>query len=363
MSDFPSLEFGVFDHLDHGGRTPSDLFDQRLRLIEKYDAAGFHGFYQAEHHGTPLSLSPSPNVFLAAAAARTTRLRLCPLVYILPLYRPLRLIEEICTLDHLSKGRLEIGVGRGIVPFELMINGINPLEAREIYRETLEILELGLTKSAITFRGTYHRLIDVPLALSPYQKPHPPFWYGVFTDPETAVTPARKGWNICGITDSASIAVAIARYRSAVDGMVAAHVKLAMNRIVVLADTDAKADELARKALTTYKEALNYLWGKFGAKAAQLPETFEDLKAKEFLITGSPDTVRTELARQAKIAGANYCMVKFSLGDLSDAATDHSIDLFVREVMPAFASNDSRTKVEREMLAPGGGPSCSALRS
>ena len=98
MSDFPSLEFGVFDHLDHGGRTPSDLFDQRLRLIEKYDAAGFHGFYQAEHHGTPLSLSPSPNIFLAAAAARTTRLRLCPLVYILPLYRPLRLIEEICTL-------------------------------------------------------------------------------------------------------------------------------------------------------------------------------------------------------------------------------------------------------------------------
>jgi alkanesulfonate monooxygenase SsuD/methylene tetrahydromethanopterin reductase-like flavin-dependent oxidoreductase (luciferase family) len=193
-------------------------------------------------------------------------------------------------------------------------------------------------------------LIDVPLALSPYQKPHPPFWYGVFTDPETAVTPAQKGWNICGITDSASIAVAIARYRSAVEGMVAAHIKLAMNRIVVLADTDAKADDLARKAFTSYKEALNYLWGKFGAKAAQLPESFEDLKAKEFLITGNPDTVRTELARQAKIAGVNYCMLKFSLGDLSDTATDQSIDLFVREVMPAFERKDSRTKVE--MLAP-----------
>ena len=97
---------------------------------------------------------------------------------------------------------------------------------------------------------------------------------------------------------------------------------------------------------------MNYLWGKFGAKAAQLPENFEDLKAKEFLITGSPDTVRIELARQAKIAGVNYCMIKFSLGDLSDTATDHSIDMFVREVMPAFKSNDSRTKVESEMLAP-----------
>src|SRR5262249_4500119 len=154
-----------------------------------------------------------------------------------------------------------------------------------------EVLELGLTKSAITFRGTYHRFVDVPLALTPYQKPHPPFWYGVFTDPETAVAPTRKGWNICRITDSPSISGAIARYRSAVDGVVAPHVKLAMNRIVVLADTDAKAEELARKALTSYKDALNYLWGKFGAKAAQLPETFEDLKSKEFLVTGNPDTV------------------------------------------------------------------------
>ena len=124
-----------------------------------------------------------------------------------------------------------------------------------------------------------------------------------------------------------------------------------MNRIVVLADTDAKAEELARKALTSYKDALNYLWGKFGAKAAQLPETFEDLKSKEFLVTGNPDTVRTELARQTRVAGVNYCMVKFSLGDLSDAATNHSIDLFVREVMPAFPRADSRTKVEPEMLA------------
>ena len=124
----PALDFGVFDHLDQGGRQPSDFFEQRLRLLEKYDHAGFYAFHPAEHHGTPLSLSPLPNVFLAAAAARTTRIRLAPLVYVLPLYRPLRLIEEICTLDQLSRGRLEIGVGRGIAPFELVINGINPLD-------------------------------------------------------------------------------------------------------------------------------------------------------------------------------------------------------------------------------------------
>ncbi|MBV8744789.1 MAG: LLM class flavin-dependent oxidoreductase [Xanthobacteraceae bacterium] len=350
MSQSPSVEFGVFDHLDQGGRQPSELFDQRLRLIEKYDEAGFYGFFQAEHHGTPLSLSPSPNVFLAAAAARTQRLRLCPLVYILPLYRPLRLIEEICTLDHLSKGRLELGIGRGIAPFELMINGVNPLQAREIFLETLEVIELGLTKKTLTYGGKHHRFNDVPLALSPYQNPHPPFWYGVFTDPESAVMPARKGWNICGITESASIALAIERYRSAAGGTIDPRIKLAMNRTVVVADTDAKAEELARAALPAYKDALNHLWSKFGAKAVQLPETFEALKAKEYLITGSPDSVRDELARQLKTAGVNLCIVKFSLGDLSDTATDRSLDLFVREVMPAFLG--SRNPTDSRSAAP-----------
>ena len=337
----PVLEFGVFDHLDQGGRRPSDFFEQRLRLVEKYDRAGFYAFHPAEHHGTPLSLSPSPNIFLAAAAARTSRIRLAPLVYVLPLYRPLRLIEEICTLDHLSKGRIEIGVGRGIAPFELVINGINPLEAWDIFRETLEVLERGLGARTLTYHGRYHNFSNVPLVLEPYQKPHPPFWYGVFKDPESAVMPARKGWNICGITSSTSIGASVARYleiwREANAEKPRTLPKLGMHRIVVVGDSDARAEELARKAVTSYKDSLNYLWNRFGAKAAQLPESFESMRESDLLVAGNPDSVRTELARQARAAGVNYCAVKFSLGDLTDADTERSIELFVQHVMPAFA--------------------------
>ena len=78
----------------------------------------------SEHHSTPLNLTPSPSVFLAAVAQRTKRLRLGALVYVLPAHHPLRLAEEICMLDHLSHGRAEIGVGRGVSPFELRL----PLE-------------------------------------------------------------------------------------------------------------------------------------------------------------------------------------------------------------------------------------------
>jgi alkanesulfonate monooxygenase SsuD/methylene tetrahydromethanopterin reductase-like flavin-dependent oxidoreductase (luciferase family) len=120
------MEFGVFDHLDRGERPLGALYEMRLWLAELYDCAGFHAYHQAEHHATPLGAAPSPGIFLAALAQRTTRLRFGPLVYTLPLYHPLRLIEEICMLDQMSGGRLEMGVGKGISPHEVRFYGVDP---------------------------------------------------------------------------------------------------------------------------------------------------------------------------------------------------------------------------------------------
>src|SRR5215472_14192467 len=95
------LKFGVFDHLDRGHRSIAQLYEERLQIIEHLERAGFHAYHLAEHHSTPLGMAPSPNLFLTAVAQRTRRLRFGPLVYPLVLYHPLRLIEEICMLDHL----------------------------------------------------------------------------------------------------------------------------------------------------------------------------------------------------------------------------------------------------------------------
>jgi len=111
------LQFGIFDHIEPvPGLTLGQIYSGRLQLLEQYDAAGFYAYHLAEHH-TPAfhSLAPSQNVLLAAASQRTQRLRLAPCVYVLPLYHPLRLIEEVCMLDHLTDGRFEMGVGRGAV--------------------------------------------------------------------------------------------------------------------------------------------------------------------------------------------------------------------------------------------------------
>jgi alkanesulfonate monooxygenase SsuD/methylene tetrahydromethanopterin reductase-like flavin-dependent oxidoreductase (luciferase family) len=117
------MRIGVFDHMDRGDTPLPQFFEERLKLCEMYDRAGFYGYHVAEHHATPLGMAPCPGVWLAAIAARTKRLRFGPLVYLLPLYHPIKLLEEICMLDQMSGGRMMLGVGRGISPSNWVITG------------------------------------------------------------------------------------------------------------------------------------------------------------------------------------------------------------------------------------------------
>jgi len=141
------VNFGIFDHIE---RTSSDgtlqqLFEERLLLVEAYEQAGIWGYHVAQHHATPLGMAPSPNLFLAAAAQRTRNMRLGTLVYLLPFYSPLRLVEEICMLDHMTGGRIEIGVGRGVSPFEHAQHRIPFYDAREIFEDAMTVIVKGLT--------------------------------------------------------------------------------------------------------------------------------------------------------------------------------------------------------------------------
>ena len=143
-----ALQFGVFDHIEPIlGQDLYQIYSDRLSQIERFDAEGFYAYHLAEHH-TPAvhSLAPSQNVFLAAASQRTERIRLNPCIYVLPLHHPLRLIEEICMLDHLSDGRLEVGVGRGGL-LEAYFWGSDWDVERNLakYSETLNVVRAGLS--------------------------------------------------------------------------------------------------------------------------------------------------------------------------------------------------------------------------
>src|ERR1700704_6383345 len=130
----------------------------------------------SEHHSTPLNLAPSPSVFLAAVTQCTKRLRMGALVYVLPAHHPLRLAEEICMLDHLSGGRVEVGIGRGASPHELHYFGVDPDHAPAMYFEAYTVIMQALTQTEVNSAGKYYSFENVPIEIKPAQLPHPPLW-------------------------------------------------------------------------------------------------------------------------------------------------------------------------------------------
>jgi alkanesulfonate monooxygenase SsuD/methylene tetrahydromethanopterin reductase-like flavin-dependent oxidoreductase (luciferase family) len=159
------MKFGVFDHVDDSGLPLAEHLEARLRIAETYDRLGFHCYHIAEHHGTPLGLAPSPGILFAALSQRTTRLLFGPLVYLLPIYHPLRLVEEVAMLDALSNGRFQLGIGRGVSPIELGFYGLDMAEQRERYDETLAVLLEGLSSEVLDFKGRFYAYDKVPMAL------------------------------------------------------------------------------------------------------------------------------------------------------------------------------------------------------
>jgi alkanesulfonate monooxygenase SsuD/methylene tetrahydromethanopterin reductase-like flavin-dependent oxidoreductase (luciferase family) len=338
VAGFEAMQFGVFDQNDRGPYPLHLQYQNRLRLIEFYDRAGFRAYHMSEHHSTPLNLAPSPSVFLAAVAQRTRRLRMGALVYVLPAHHPLRLAEEICMLDHLSGGRIDVGIGRGASPHELTYFGVEAESAPAMYVEAYHVIMQALTEGEVNFGGMHYRFANVPVDLKPLQLPHPPLWYAVPV-PEGAVWPAQNGINIvCGgpvprvreITD---------RYRDewAAGGHPPATMPLlGINRFVLVADSDREAMALGRRAWPVFYASFMKLWKLHGTQPryARIPEDFDAMVQNGGAIAGSPATVRDQVRSMTAAAGASYFIAQFSFGDLSHEEVLHSAELFAREMLP-----------------------------
>jgi alkanesulfonate monooxygenase SsuD/methylene tetrahydromethanopterin reductase-like flavin-dependent oxidoreductase (luciferase family) len=344
------LRFGIWDWLDRPPGLPvGELYEQRLRVLEAADRAGFYCYHLAEHHGTPLSAAPSANLFFAAASQRTRRLRLGALVYLLPMYHPLRLVEEIAMLDHLTGGRLEIGVGRGASPYELAMFGITPEAAPALFRETLEIVAQGLATGDLTHAGQHFQLADTRVNLRPLQQPYPPLWYPT-TNAESIPWIAREGFNtIYGfgflsptLEDTRAQLDRYARLRAeaaAQPGRLNGHVAAPLygfTRQVYVAESDAQAMREARAAFAAFFANFNYLWALHDNDRYSGRVDFDQLVERGLILVGSPATVRAQLTHAVAVAGGNYFAGTFAFGSLTGEQILRSLDLFAREVMPVF---------------------------
>ena len=172
------MRFGIWDHFERqpGVAVPAQ-YQAKLELLQAAEGLGFVGYHLAEHHLSSLDLAPSPSVFLAALAAVTRTLRLGAMVYILPLYQPTRLVQELAMLDNLSAGRLDLGIGRGIRAAEHEWFGLDATDARAHHDEMLAFLVQAFTTGELEFAGRFVRLPAARLDLLPVQRPYPPLWY------------------------------------------------------------------------------------------------------------------------------------------------------------------------------------------
>jgi alkanesulfonate monooxygenase SsuD/methylene tetrahydromethanopterin reductase-like flavin-dependent oxidoreductase (luciferase family) len=334
------MKFGVFDHMDDAGVPLGQLYADRLALTEAYYRAGIWGYHIAEHHSTPLGCAASPSLFLAQVAQRTKNLRFGPLVYLLPFYHPLRLIEEICMLDHMSGGRFLLGIGRGVSPFETRAYGLDFAQTGELYHEAFQLILKGLATDELTFEGKHYQYRNVPMVLRPLQRPHPPLWYGT-TIPDNADWPAANDVNIVSIALRPAVRSITDRYRAVRTKLGKKEGPLlGVARHVVVAETDAAARKIAQRAYPRWRESFRWLFQRHGAEpriAGLYPLTFDELAALDNGVAGSPATVRDFIGKEIEASGANYLLSWFAFGDMTHRESLTSIELFAREVMPAFA--------------------------
>ncbi len=337
------MRFGIFDHVDRNATVSLGAFyEDRLVLAEEYDRAGFYGYHVAEHHATPLGLSPSPSVYLSAVAQRTRRLRFGPLVYTLPQYHPVRLIDEVCMLDQMSNGRMMLGVGRGISPIELRMWGLDPEQVPAMYAEALEVLLRGLRDATLTFEGRFYSFRDYPMLLRPAQAPHPPLWYGLVREatipwavanavnvvtnlpPEGTrrLTDAyRAAWRAAGKPDDTMPLMGFGRH-------------------LVLAATEREAYDIARRGYGRWRDSFLKLWLEHDMQPpghANFPQTFEEAEARGRAVAGPPAKVAAVLRGEVASGGVNYLLCRFAFGDIGRDEALQSVRLFTSEVMPALS--------------------------
>jgi alkanesulfonate monooxygenase SsuD/methylene tetrahydromethanopterin reductase-like flavin-dependent oxidoreductase (luciferase family) len=336
-----ALEFGVFDHLDDNGIPLADLFETRLKLIERYDRGGFRSYHIAEHHSTPLGMAPSPAVFLAAVAQRTTRLRFGPLLYVTPMYHPLRVAEEVAMLDHMSRGRLELGLGRGASPIEIATYGVDPDKAPAMNREATAVILKALTSDLLDHDGEFYHFKKVRIAARPLQQPHPPLWFAP-VEASRAADAARLDGHMVTLIPNPGVKALTDAYRAqwtAQGGSAPAMPLMGLFRHVVVAETDAEAKEIARAAYRPWRHHMAFLWEWAGFEfpiGMIFPNEYDALESIRMGIAGTPETVQRYIEDTVAETGITYFVADLAFGGIPYEAAARSVDLFAGEVIPRF---------------------------
>lgn len=346
------MEFGVFHLLQQrdGAKPVASVINEAVEHIVYADQLGYKAAWVPEHHFNNYSLCPSPLLMCGHLAAKTKNIRLGPGVCVAPLYQPARLLGEIGFVDHLSNGRLEIGIGPGYQTYEFERFGMNLAEATERTAEIWDIIRKGLTQPSFEHNGKFYQFPTSAIASRPLQQPLPPMAYAghnedmirraISEDAYIMTSFLLGGLTRMKNTKAKLDALAIEA------GKEPHQVKQAIARLAFVTKNKADAEEFADNArymqrlafaLKNRREKVenNYIV-KEEAYAEELP--MEAILAN--LPCGDVEHCIKIMVRDIKALGPSRIMLQMQMGGMDHKKSMASLELWADEVIPG---------VEREL--------------
>lgn len=344
LFEFTNALDGAIGQVDP--REITALFDENLMIWQRAEELDIEGIFFSEHHFW-LSYSPSPNLLIASLAPRTKRMRLGTMGMVVPFYYPWRVLEEIFMLDHLTKGRLEIGCSMG-VPQEFSRIGMDLEEARARFDEALEIIDAGLAAPVITHHGRFWNFDDLSILPRPLQSA-PPRWTTVVSTNSAEKSAGRES-KICTSFHSVDRVNEIFNaYRETSDslGKAVGPDHLGLRRNVCVSQDGAEAKALARATFENTMGTLTSGAASAGVKSGDprfrksedqvldAPQGAFSMHEDEF-IAGTPTEVAEQIVEQCRTCGcANFLA---TLGRGTGSRRRDMVELFGEKVIPALRS-------------------------
>jgi alkanesulfonate monooxygenase SsuD/methylene tetrahydromethanopterin reductase-like flavin-dependent oxidoreductase (luciferase family) len=349
------MQFGSFMEFHRReGHSQADAFREAFGHIELSESLGLDAVWLAESHFNPVrSVLSSPHAIASAIAARTKRLRIGTAVSVLPLGNPLRTAEEAATIDQISEGRFEFGVGRSGLPGSYEGYNIPYSESRERFYEYLEIILEAWCKERFTYKGQFYGFDDVCLVPKPYQQPHPPIRIAATTSDTFpvigkmgfAIFVGVRGMNLDGVAEQ------VESYRAA--WKAAGH----EGEIDVSLRVPVYVGETEEDALTAPEESFmrqfRRLGGQLAASASRAGSDPGEERAErgaqlasiqwernvigQKAAVGTPEMVIEQLKVMKDALSLTGVAAEFNAGELiPEDKISNSLRLFCEEVIPAF---------------------------
>jgi len=349
-----SFEFGIFHEFSrYAGQTDAEAFAQSFAQVDAAERWGLDVVWLAELHFLPeRSVVSAPLVVASAIAARTRRLKIGIAVQVLPLCHPLRLAEEVATLDHISQGRLIFGVGRSGFPRTYEAYGVSYAESRERFAEVFEILKRAWSDERFSFEGSFYKFRNITLVPRPLQQPYPPLRIAA-TSPDTYPAIGAMGLPIFVAVRLGTIEELgpnIAAYREAYKAAGHAGQGQVYLRVpIYVGETEASARADPEHSIMPFYRTLGAQIEdsatRAGARAieqraerGQALQTigYEDV-LRDKVIVGTPDTVTKRLQELIRKLGLNGVLAELNCGGLvANDKVMRSLQLMCEEVAPRF---------------------------